>query len=98
MAQATDWQNISGQMRDILALLAQNDSTLSELENFYFKNQGDAYWAGLQDGDLIGVSGITKAQFVSAIVFISAFNAFLDNGTPAQGDYRATVEQVRSTD
>jgi len=98
MAQLTDWQNIAIQIRDALAKFAENDSDLTALENFYNANSSGSVWTGLADGDLIGTSGITKEQLVSTIVFKQQLDLFLDNGAPAQGDYRATVEQVRSTD
>ena len=98
MAQLIDWQNIAIQMRDAMAEFAQNDGALTALESFYNANSSGSAWTGLADDDLVGTSGITKAQFISAIVFKQQLDLFLGNGTPAQGDYRATVEQVRSTD
>jgi hypothetical protein len=97
MAQATDWQNVATDLRDTVADMADAETGLREAKNFYDKNQDDAYFTGLADADLVGDSGLTKAEFVSAMTLYEQLLAFLDNGAPAQGDYRATVEQTRAT-
>lgn len=98
MAQATDWQNIANQARDKMSELASLDSNMVALRDFYDKNQADSYWTALSGGDQIGDSGLTKDQFVSVMTLIGTLGDLLDNAAPTQGDYRATIEQTRSTD
>ena len=97
MAQATDWQNVATGLRDTVADLAGAEADLRKAKHFYDKNQADVYFTGLADGDLVGESGLTRAGFVAAMTLYEQLLAFLDNGVPAQGDYRATVEQTRAT-
>lgn len=96
MAKATDFQNVAEDLRAAMANLASADSALKAAKDFYDKNQVDAYWESLTDADLIGDSGITKAQFIAGMTFFSALTDFFDS-RPVQGDYRATVEQLRAT-
>lgn len=97
MAQATDWQNVATGLRSTVANLADAEADLRQAKHFYDKNQDGAYFTGLADADLVGDSGLTKAEFVAAMTLYEQIVAFLDNGAPAQGDYRATVEQTRAT-
>jgi hypothetical protein len=97
VAQATDWQNVATDLRDTVADLADAEADLRKAKNFYDKNQDDAYFTGLAETDLVGESGLTKAEFVSVMTLYEQLIAFFDSGVPVQGDYRATVEQTRAT-
>ena len=86
---------IKSALRQITLQAQSGDSIDDSIEVFLDRGYNAGGSNPITDEDLVDF-GITLAEFVEIKTFIDNYNLFLDNGSPAQADYRKTLNVLRT--
>jgi hypothetical protein len=93
MSKKTDF---AGQVQRQVTLIAQAADVLDDAVTVWFDRTYQSGGAAAMTDDDLDSLGITAAQLTSGITFAQNLSLFRDNGQPAQADYDATLNTLRT--